>query len=632
LLRDGIEAVRAGILGAVDYVPTVGEIADDADRRTRDAQLREVAEAFPLPFIEEMHLRYRHTRDGRVAVYRFAGMDKEGNERWERKCTPIGVTAQLRMADAENTYGLRVAIQDMGGQSRSLDLDRADLARMAAADIRSRFFEAGLQVEGDGEHIAVQILKAAAPKNVITVVSRPGWHFLTEQVFVTPAGEVFGATGQAIELAVGARLTVRAARAGTFQGWREAIAAALAIDACPHWTLGATSGFVGPILSVCSLDTCGINLSGFTSVGKTTGQQLGVSAWSSPLITDGGLLRSMRSTENSVEALAQGSHGTVLALDEIAHADGKVIGRTLYSLAGNTGKTRMRTDLSLRQSYTWSTFVVLSGESSLEDKVRSDGGSWTGGMAVRFADIDLTGVSREVSADQLDRLRQISVHYGHAGPEFVRQLVEAGLHRKAPALKDRILKAAIALAGAGAQSAKIRAATPLALLLIAGQLAQSFGILPADAKVREHVEWAWKRYATSSGTMVLEPEEQALEALRTYILERWDVTIKSTFWDKGINNREAVGWYDDTTVYLPTVRLREACKGILKEQHIAQLLRDRDMLSQQGDAAKGRIAVRYVPKIGHVQCYALKRKLFGREDDKKQDDNQRAHGRAANAD
>ena len=95
--------------------------------------------------------------------------------------------------------------------------------------------------------------------------------------------------------------------------------------------------------------------------------------------------------------LAQASHGTVLALDEMAHADGKAIGGRSIQLAGNVGKGRMRADATMRRSYSWSTFVILSGETSLEEKVSGDGGIWTGGMAVRFADIDLTGASRIVA-------------------------------------------------------------------------------------------------------------------------------------------------------------------------------------------------------------------------------------------
>jgi hypothetical protein len=100
---------------------------------------------YPLLFIEGMRLQYRRTGDGRIAIYKFAGIDQDGSERWERKCTPIGVAAQLRMAESENAYGLRVVIEDMDGQPHALDFDRADLARMAAVDIRTRFFAAGLR-------------------------------------------------------------------------------------------------------------------------------------------------------------------------------------------------------------------------------------------------------------------------------------------------------------------------------------------------------------------------------------------------------------------------------------------------------------------------------------------------------
>src|SRR4051794_3070969 len=99
-----------------------------------------------------------------------------------------------------NAYGLRVVTEDMDGQLRALDFDRADLARMAAVDMRTRLFAAGLRVEDDGEHVAVAILKAAAPDKVVTVVSRPGWHLLPDRVFATPAGEVFEAADRAIEL------------------------------------------------------------------------------------------------------------------------------------------------------------------------------------------------------------------------------------------------------------------------------------------------------------------------------------------------------------------------------------------------------------------------------------------------
>src|SRR4051812_6505415 len=111
-------------------------------------------------------------------------------------------------------------------------------------------------------------------------------------------------------------------------------------------------------------------LSGLTSSGKTTAQRLAVSAWSRAALTArDSLLQSARATANGVELLASRSNGTVLALDELGHVSGKELGKIIYSLAGGVGKTRMTADAQLRPSYSWSTFVLLSAEKSLEEKV-----------------------------------------------------------------------------------------------------------------------------------------------------------------------------------------------------------------------------------------------------------------------
>jgi hypothetical protein len=80
----------------------------------------------------------------------------------------------------------------------------------------------------------------------------------------------------------------------------------------------------------------------------------------------------------------------------------------------------------------------------------------------------------------------------------------------------------------------------------------------------------------------------------------------------GVNNREAVAWYDENTIYLPSRRIVEAAGGVLKEQRIAAVLDKEGHLSRRGGPK--RIAIRYVPKIGHVNCYALRRSQFGRPD------------------
>jgi phage/plasmid primase-like uncharacterized protein len=608
LRRDGMEAVRRGMSHAARFEPTGEEVEPSENTAAREGDVERVANAYPLPVMDLVELEYQRRKSGEIWAHR---PDRLGN--WHPIFSPFGVVGLLRRAD-NGTLGLRVVVEDMNGQPRTVDFDRYELGKIAASEIRGRLFDTGLRVEGDGESVCVQILKAAKPTTCIITVSRPGWHRLpelTEPVFITPIGDAIGLPNDvAVELDATIRLPVSVGRSGNLEGWQHAVRCAVLAESCAHWVLAIAAGFAGVIVDLTGLDTCGVDYSGKTSVGKTTGQRLAVSAWSSPKLSDNGLLRSWRSTENAIEVHARNASGTVLALDEMAHQSGVIIGRVLYSLAGDVGKSRMRPDSSLRDSYTWSTFVLLSSEKPLEQKVRDDGGQWTGGMAVRFPDIDVGGVNRYVPRETITSIEQIFNHYGHAGPQFVRKLVENGLHQDPDKLRERITSLAHNLAGSDADSAKVRAALPFAVISIAGALAREFGILPAEADIAGAVKWAWEEFCNSSDAQVLDPEEHAVGKIQQFINEGWDVTIKCTKPDANTNNREAVGWYDDDTVYLPTERLAEAAGRVANEQQIARMLDRRGYLSRRTD--KKRIAIRYVPRIGRVACYALKRSEFGR--------------------
>jgi hypothetical protein len=293
--RDGVDAVRSGILGAASFVPTRDEIENFRQKTAQAQNLKAIAETYPLPPLETLRLEYQLTKSGEIWVHKFVGekSDEESGEKvvlWIPVSSPLGVRALLHMTDAANAYGLRVLVQDMSGEPRAVDFDRAELARLGASEIRARLLEAGLRVGGDGESVVTQVLKAAKPSDCITVVSRPGWHRLPDPVFFTPAGETMGAPeGVRIELAASVKRIGRVACSGTIEGWQAAMGAAVTAENCAHWSLSAAASFAGPLVDLTKSDTCGLNLSGGTSLGKTTGQQITVSAWSSPMQSDGGL-------------------------------------------------------------------------------------------------------------------------------------------------------------------------------------------------------------------------------------------------------------------------------------------------------------------------------------------------------
>jgi hypothetical protein len=587
----------------------VGDAAPD--EFSVDDETAQMAATYPLPHVEGIDLRLFRSRSGEILMHRNMGRSKDGRTTWQAVASPFGVPGRLRFLDQENAYGLRVLVHDMHGAPRKVDFPRAGIAQQGAQEIRAALFAAGLRTYADGDQVVVALLKAANPQTETMVVSRPGRHRLEGRdlpVFVTPAGRAIG-DAPALELVAHARYeSVR----GSLDGWKAAVAAAASVIGCPHFMLGVLAGFSGVIQSLAGLDSCGLNLSGLSSSGKTTAQRLAVSAWTSTVLGSG-LLQSMRSTENAVEILAQAASGAVLALDELAHVEGRVIAKLIYAIAGGQGKARMTAGATLKQRYAWSTYALLSSECSLEEKIRADGGAWIAGMAVRILDVDVTDIDRAVPTATMNAIGGVDDHYGHAGPAFVEGLIATGLYRAPDKIRDFILTEARRLAGDRTDSARLRAAVCLALPLVAGRLAQQFGLLPLSIDIDAPVQWAWTRFQKSSDAEALAPGDQVVSMLRAWIAERWDVTVKAIDdmgYDRKLNNREAVAWYDADTIYIPSHRLREAAGGTLKAAQITKILIDRDMIARRHNDK--RASVRFVPGIGRIDAYALKRSHLGR--------------------
>lgn len=619
LLADGATAVRAGIEGAARFTPTPGEIAAHAEKLDGEGELARITAECPLPEIYGTHLEYRRFGEdvwAHKSVTVGKGEDKEAI--FVPVFTPFGITARLRYIGDDQAYGLRLVVFDMGGALRRLDVERTDLAKLGAAEARSVLFGAGLRTMDDGEKIVVECMKAAKPEREITVVRKPGWHDLDGMdapVFVCPDGAVLGLPeGLSLELSVGAQLDRSVAQGGTLDGWKSAVAAAVSVPGCPHWTIGTIAAFVGPVIGLTGMDSAGINLSGLSSSGKTTGQRCAASAWSKPTTKGNTLFQTAKATVNSLEQMAARSNGTVLVLDELAHVSGKELGRIIYTLSAGVGKRRMTAAATVRESYTWTTFAVLSAETSLEEKVRKDDGEWTAGQAVRMADIDVTGIDRGVSAATLAKIDGVRTNFGHAGAAFVRALIAQGMHRDPQVIRDGANELARRIAGTEMNggvpdSALIRAANVFALLTMAGGMAKQFGLLPSDVDIAGAIRWAWARFIKSSDAAALDPEQQAIANMQTWIAERWGITIH----DLNAETRpirEAVGWFDDDAVYLPAHRLMEASGGTLKETEVGKALKARECLVRT--KSPKHTFVDYVPRVGKLKAYVLSREEFGR--------------------
>jgi hypothetical protein len=561
-------------------------------------------ETYPLPQSNFCHLKYKKSDE---TIY-LISQDDDGREREIPISTPFGIIARLRRADENDSSGLRIRVRGMNGDDREADIARRDLVKSGGQEIKVLLYDLGMRTYYEGEKHVIAFLKAVDPEQEIVMVSRRGWHELPDPIFVAPSGEVIGVKNDTkIELEIGTETET----SGKFSDWKTTIEAVTKLDGVQHWRIAAAASFAGPIAQLCKLETSGIHFSGMTSRGKTIALRIATSAWSNPE-TGRGLLSLWRSTDNAFEASAAASNGTILALDEVKLANGKLVASTLFQLTSGTSKSRSNLKQTLQKRIRWTTFVLSSGEQSLKEKVQSDHGKWLPGMSVRFTDIDVTDVNSHVDKKNIDELLVgIQSNYGIAGPKFCEALVQSGLHLKPGELIFRIQETAKIIIGHDADGALLRAVMPLALIQTAGELAQEFGVLPAF-DLAGAIKWAWNRYLVSADAASLDPDQNCIDALRDWIARNWEVSIKNLF-DNSPPYRQADGWFDDNCIYILADQIVDAVGIGLKRAEIARVL-DRHGLLKHTDG--DRKSYRRMPGMPGVTVFCIDRTKMGPEPQK----------------
>jgi hypothetical protein len=267
--------------------------------------------------------------------------------------------------------------------------------------------------------------------------------------------------------------------AGTFAAWKEATEPALAF---PRVRLTVTAALAPPLLALLkgedARNFC-LDLCGETSKGKTTVLRLAASCWGCPdeRAAGGSALTSWNATQVGSERWAGLVNDLPFIKDDTKLArKPEDVSKLLYDVA--MGRTRDRgTVKGLEQTRTFRTVLLTSGES------RACSFSGDGGTRARV--LTLWGVPFEradpATAELVNRLNAEILHnYGHAGPQFVRYVLQ---HRDCwPAWRKQYREVKEAyLARAEGNAVVGRLADALATLTLAGTLAAEALDLPVLA-------------------------------------------------------------------------------------------------------------------------------------------------------
>jgi hypothetical protein len=494
-------------------------------------------------------------------------------------------------------WGLLVRFQNPAGQIVELELKSEEL-HSASPALRSRVAGAGLTIIPTASRQFDDLIATLDTEHHISVVSRPGWH---DAVFVAPTGVIVGADDRSIRLKDEAGTEDRCI-SGDLAAWVQAThELACAND---HWALGLAGAFAGPVVQLCGMDSCGINLSGPTSFGKSTSQEIAASAWANPRARKG-VMHTMRATGNAIENLAVRSTGTVLCLDELRHANPKEIGSIVMTLAGGSAKSRQSRSSGLRGASSWETFYILSSERPLRDIIESSGDAYLGGFTVRLPDVSVADGKRCEQSWVRAKCNALRANYGAAGPLFVSGLITAGFAQDPGPVRDRFGEICIRLTreAGSSEPAIARAAKVFAVLAVSVKLASEVGPLQAATAevVVAAIDRAWLSFAASTSANAIDPVSEAITGLTNAYASRKDLDIIPIEGSRKF--REAVGWYEEGLVYIrrdKLVALSNAKVGV--EAIIKRLKEQEALMTPRGD---DRLYHRYLKGVGKVEVYKL---------------------------
>ncbi|WP_439860626.1 DUF927 domain-containing protein [Pseudomonas sp. MBLB4136] len=500
-------------------------------------------------------------------------------------CGPLHVDAVTRNEGQDGDYGRLLRLRNEDDKWLTWAMPNELLAGRPDA-ILAVLLSMGLNLDYKRRAQVCQYIAAQHPKRRVIAATSTGWH--TPELFIMPRERI--GNGEAIfqtETANGDDYR----QGGTLDGWQSSIATKC--EGNPLLLLSVCAALAGPLLYHVQRQGGGFHIVGDSSTGKSSAILAGASVWGH----GDDFKRTWRATGNGLEGIAAQRNDTLLALDEIGEADPREIGAVVYAMANGTGKARASRSGSARAARRWRIMLFSSGELGLSALMAEGGKRSRAGQEIRLLEIParrtygawdhLHGMAggREFS----DAIQRASVtHFGHAGPEFIRQLLASGDVGKLPEWL-----AAMTAKYPSASGQEGRAAERFALVAMAGELAIKYGVLPLPAG---HIQAAmlglFDLWRTGRGTGLSE-DMQILKCISDYIDRHGDTRFSNAD-DPNGQARDRAGYWVDT----PTGRLflfnrpglEEAAKGY-----------DLDRVVQALDSV-GAIAKREHGKHQHKKC------------------------------
>ena len=330
---------------------------------------------------------------------------------------------------------------------------------------------------------------------------------------------------------------------GTFDEWAQVVSS---IKGYPKALVALYASLAAPLLRILQADNLLVDFCGLTSTGKTTCQRIAASVWGNPDERSAtSFIRNWDTTKVGLERTLATLSDLPCIIDDTKTADSKSLERFIYLLVNGQGRMR-GSRAGLARNVNWRTVAISSGEAALTAYALSSG-AFARIVPIKNSPFGGTNDHTRQLIDVLNR--SVKQHYGHAGPEFVKWLID-NLHlreewrRRYDELRHRFT---------GISGSAARISDSCAVISLAGELAHQALALPWNYE--DPIPLLWESIADEFVEI-----DVGVRALKEIF--DWAATNQSHFCRKDRESEPIGGWYGywecgnsswDTLNIVPTI-------------------------------------------------------------------------------
>jgi uncharacterized protein (DUF927 family) len=295
-------------------------------------------------------------------------------------CSELHIVGQSR--DKDNvSWGYVLEWKDENGVKHTWTLP-ASMLSGDGAEIRAFLMSKGVKgfFSRRAREIFPQYIQDTAPQTYVRCVPQIGWY---GNSFVLPDGTIGPEEKEKVVLQSRSTQNHNWRTSGTLKEWQDKVSKFCAGNS--RLVFSASMAFAAPLATPARQNPGGFHWRGGSSLGKSTATFAAGS-----VCGGGGKLgfgKSWRTTDNTLEAIADSHNDGLLCLDEIGQADIRKVGECAYMLAQGEGKSRLTDKITSRQNLTWNLILLSNGEVSLAQMAAQAGLKIRAGQEVRLIDL-----------------------------------------------------------------------------------------------------------------------------------------------------------------------------------------------------------------------------------------------------